>query len=55
MAANDIKEGSTAEEMFMVLEILFCVLFTIELSLNIYANWFWGFWKDSWNVTFLHV
>jgi len=35
---------------FKVIEILFCILFTIELCINLWANWFIQFWYDSWNV-----
>jgi len=35
---------------FEVFELVFNVLFTVELVINMYAHWFWLFWFSSWNV-----
>lgn len=31
-------------------ELFFAAAFTLELILNMYANWFTPFWSDGWNV-----
>jgi len=48
MGLNETSRESTIA--FKAIEILFCVLFTIELCINLWANWFIQFWYDSWNV-----
>ncbi len=35
--------------MFKVVEEVFTVLFTVELSMNMIANWWKPFWEDPWN------
>jgi hypothetical protein len=32
------------------LDILFTSLFTLELVLNVYGNWFWPFFSNGWNI-----
>jgi hypothetical protein len=41
---------STAKTIFEALDIVYNVAFTIELCVNLYAHWFWTFWKSGWNT-----
>lgn len=43
------EKGSTWETTLANFDIAFAVLFTIELSINIFANWFKTFIYDAWN------
>jgi len=40
---------STAD-FFYHMEVLFTVLFAIELTFNMYGHWFLEFWNSSWNI-----
>jgi len=42
--------GETAHNVFMVIDYGFNALFTLELMVNIYANFFFPFWQDLWNL-----
>lgn len=42
-------KGSHAYYIFSVLERIFGFIFLIELIINMYAHWFFRFWKDLWN------
>jgi len=44
------EEGDDAMVVFFVFEVFFNLLFGIELLVNMYANFFCPFWKDSWNI-----
>lgn len=35
---------------FTIFEDIFTVIFTVELSLNMYAHWCWKFWSSGWNI-----
>ncbi len=41
------QPGSTAEYAFGVIDLVFTALFTTELAINLFANWFWPFWTVS--------
>lgn len=43
-------EGSHELHVFQIVEDVFTVLFTLELSMNMIANWFYPFWSDTWNI-----
>lgn len=43
-------DGSETADAFEIVEIIFTVIFTVELVLNAYAHWFWPFIKDGWNI-----
>jgi voltage-gated sodium channel len=38
-----------------VFEIVFTTIFTIELGINMFGNWFWHFLNDPWNLFDLFV
>mmetsp|Transcript_93832 Transcript_93832/g.148214 ORF Transcript_93832/g.148214 Transcript_93832/m.148214 type:complete len:371 (-) Transcript_93832:65-1177(-) len=42
--------GKKYETAFDVFEYVYNVLFTVELIINMYAHWFWLFWKSGWNI-----
>jgi len=42
-------EGSEAEFVFYVFEIIFNFFFTVELIINMYGSWFLHFWESAWN------
>jgi voltage-gated sodium channel len=41
---------STAQTVFTIFEWIFCVLFLIELIVNMYGSWLLAFWKSGWNI-----
>ena len=49
------KKGSVAESNLFIMEILFTVIFTLELLLNMFGSWFWRFFTDTWNLIDLFV
>merc|ERR1719386_117867 len=48
--AQILPEDDTGVAVFFGFEVTFNVIFLIELILNMYANFFWKFWKNGWNV-----
>eukprot|EP00746_Dinoflagellata_sp_MGD_P005509 gnl/MRDRNA2_/MRDRNA2_110661_c0_seq1.p1 gnl/MRDRNA2_/MRDRNA2_110661_c0~~gnl/MRDRNA2_/MRDRNA2_110661_c0_seq1.p1 ORF type:complete len:722 (+),score=138.59 gnl/MRDRNA2_/MRDRNA2_110661_c0_seq1:136-2301(+) len=44
------EEGTPADDFFTFFEWILNTLFLIELVVNVYANWFFPFWKDAWNI-----
>jgi len=38
----------TASAVFMILDTVYLVLFTIELAMNMFCYWFKPFWQDGW-------
>lgn len=44
------EESDTVMRSFLILEYAFNSAFSLELAVNMYANWFWPFWRSSWNV-----
>eukprot|EP00960_Hanusia_phi_P003962 116421-Hanusia_phi.AAC.1 len=44
------EESSNGAALFNNLDIFFTVIFTVELLLNITANFFWNFVLDGWNI-----
>lgn len=47
---RQIVPGGSEEHVFYVFEWFFNSIFTVELIVNLYANFFFHFWKDLWNV-----
>lgn len=43
-------KGTPAADFFYYFEWILNTLFLIELIVNLYANWFFAFWKDTWNI-----
>jgi hypothetical protein len=37
-------------EIFKTLDVVFTIIFLIELLLNMSCNWFWGFWGSPFNI-----
>lgn len=37
------------DDTFRIFELIFNILFTIELIINVYAHWFCRFWESAWN------
>ena len=35
---------------FFILELIFTIIFTLELAWNMFTFWFWEFWSDSWSL-----
>eukprot|EP00746_Dinoflagellata_sp_MGD_P065134 gnl/MRDRNA2_/MRDRNA2_27145_c0_seq1.p1 gnl/MRDRNA2_/MRDRNA2_27145_c0~~gnl/MRDRNA2_/MRDRNA2_27145_c0_seq1.p1 ORF type:complete len:675 (-),score=131.08 gnl/MRDRNA2_/MRDRNA2_27145_c0_seq1:84-2108(-) len=48
--AQILPEDDTGVAVFFGFEVTFNVIFLIELILNMYANFFWKFWQNGWNV-----
>mmetsp|Transcript_21259 Transcript_21259/g.48808 ORF Transcript_21259/g.48808 Transcript_21259/m.48808 type:complete len:579 (-) Transcript_21259:171-1907(-) len=44
------KEGSSEETLFFIIDLIFSVLFTLELAVNLFAHWLTPFISDGWNV-----
>lgn len=42
--------GSVGAQVFFGFELFFNFMFTTELLVNMYANFFCAFWKSSWNI-----
>ncbi|KAK3271760.1 hypothetical protein CYMTET_19915 [Cymbomonas tetramitiformis] len=38
------------EDVFVVFEYFFTLVFALELAVNLYAHWFKEFWQSGWNV-----
>ena len=49
------EKGSVVESNLFIMEILFTVIFTLELLLNMFGSWFWRFFTDTWNLIDLFV
>ncbi|EKX49828.1 hypothetical protein GUITHDRAFT_104223 [Guillardia theta CCMP2712] len=49
---SEIKpaEGTQVAKNFSTLDLIFTILFTIELCLNLLASWFWPFVQDGWSM-----
>jgi hypothetical protein len=48
--AQLLPEDDLGKSVFFGFEVTFNVIFLIELILNMYANFLWPFWNNSWNV-----
>ena len=46
---NPIVEGSQTYRNFQQVDLIFIIIFVVELVLNMTAHWFWGFWSDKAN------
>ena len=46
--------GSAMHRQLRIVEWIFTILFTLELMLNMFANWWWPFWQVSSAVTSLY-
>jgi hypothetical protein len=44
------REGKVEGKTFFALELVFTVVFTIELAWNMFSYWFWAFWSDAWSL-----
>ena len=44
------EEDADFTAAFYKTDMVFTILFTIELVINMFGHWFWEFWQDSWNV-----
>jgi hypothetical protein len=42
-------QGAFGETVFNRFEVGFIVLFAMDLSWNLYGNFWWPFWHDAWN------
>lgn len=45
------EDGSSLFKDFEIIDYCFTALFTVDLLLNLVANWFWPFWADYWSVS----
>jgi len=45
-----LVEGTYWAEVLDSIEVTLTILFAIELSINMFALWFWRFWSDGWFV-----
>jgi hypothetical protein len=43
------EDGTQEASYFFTLEIIFTVIFTLELLFNLFGSWFWPFWEEAWN------
>ena len=43
------RQGSQEEQVFHGLEVMFLCIFMVELSINFCANFFWPFFRSTWN------
>lgn len=43
------QDGSNIAGIFEIVDMIFTVLFTIELAFNFYGHFFWEFWENPWN------
>ena len=44
------ESGTQMYRDFENVDMLFTMIFTFELGLNLLAHWFWPFWSSGWNV-----
>ena len=44
------ESGTQMYRNFENVDLLFTLIFTAELVLNLLAHWFWPFWSSGWNV-----
>ena len=44
------EENADFTAAFYQADMVFTILFTIELVVNMFSHWFWEFWQDSWNI-----
>lgn len=42
--------GDIHDVSFEVIGLIYNILFTIELGVNLYGNWWCNFWKSGWNI-----
>lgn len=42
--------GTKYEDVFQIFEHCYNVAFTIELGINLYAHWWFTFWRSGWNI-----
>jgi hypothetical protein len=45
-----VVPGSPRDDFFSYIDIGFTVIFTVELSVNLFAHWWKPFWRDPYNV-----
>ena len=50
MVELEIHPVGSVAKIFTNLDIVFTIIFLLELLLNMAANWFWPFWRSSFNV-----
>ena len=48
------QPGSHLDNLFNIFEIVFLSIFSVELALNMFANWFFPFVTDGWNVNVVY-
>ena len=48
--AHSSEAGRIVRNFIKVVETLLAVVFTIELGVNLFGNWFWPFFQNRWNV-----
>ena len=39
-----------AEADLYAMELVFTIIFAVELAINLFGSWFWPFVSDGWNV-----
>lgn len=44
------RSNSQMGDMFFIFELVFTVIFTVELCWNMFTFWFWEFWSDYWSI-----
>lgn len=49
-AAEKQVQEQEADDVFYVFEILFTVIFSVELLINMYAYYWYPFWTSGWNI-----
>jgi len=47
---NPARDNDGMSTTFASIDLIFTLLFLVELLVNIAANWFLDFWRDSWNI-----
>mmetsp|Transcript_29155 Transcript_29155/g.46957 ORF Transcript_29155/g.46957 Transcript_29155/m.46957 type:complete len:310 (+) Transcript_29155:591-1520(+) len=44
------QPGTTLDRVFSELDMVFTIIFAVELGINLMAHWFRPFWSDGWSV-----
>mmetsp|Transcript_2326 Transcript_2326/g.3731 ORF Transcript_2326/g.3731 Transcript_2326/m.3731 type:complete len:904 (+) Transcript_2326:305-3016(+) len=44
------EPGSHLDNLFHDVEVIFLILFCLELGWNFFAHFWWKFWQDGWNI-----
>ena len=44
------ESGSLLAQMLNIFDVMFTILFAVELAVNMFAHWFWAFMWNGWNL-----